>query len=548
MTGTQLNGLDEGAAYGDDNEMSSNYPIVRVRDDANGNIYYARSYDWSSTGVATGSATETVDFDLPAQLGSDPYEVQAVANGIQSAYVPPLLNPSLSINSISATEGSDPVNTKPFNFTISLSQPLASPVTVHYTTSDGTASVFDHDYLPTSGILTFAPGQTTQVISVPVIGDNKVEPDETFYVDLAGASSNATLANTQGIATIKNDDPGQANIYISSVSKAEGNTGSTQFAFNVILDRAASSNVIVKYSTADGTAIAGSDYTAASGTITFTPGQTSKIITINVKGDTTQEPDEVFFLNLSNATNAQIVGSQGRGTIRNDDSLSSLKVQLVTDPADSTKKALEIWGTAGNDTIAVQNTGNSQGIAKIIINGANKGTFSFSGSIIVFGQDGNDNISINSSITRTAYLFGGGGNDTLSGGSGNDVLMGDDGNNTLSGNGGNDILIGGFGDNLLSGGAGDDVLVPEALNSTPSFSNLASLLKEWTRTDIPYTARVHDLENAAGFSKIAIKNRTVVPSYYIVTGMSGGSGNDWFLSESSDYITDKAASEAVLYY
>jgi hypothetical protein len=84
LTGTQLNGVSEGAAYGDDAEMSSNYPIVRL-DDGNGNIYYARTSNWSSTGVQTGDTQVTTQFTLPDGLPAGHYSLSVVANGIPSA-------------------------------------------------------------------------------------------------------------------------------------------------------------------------------------------------------------------------------------------------------------------------------------------------------------------------------------------------------------------------------------------------------------------------------------------------------------------------------
>jgi hypothetical protein len=83
LTGTQLNGLDEGAAYGDDNQMAENYPIVRVNDTSNGKVYYATTSNWSSVGVATGSTPETVTVVLPA-LGNDSYTITVIADGIAS--------------------------------------------------------------------------------------------------------------------------------------------------------------------------------------------------------------------------------------------------------------------------------------------------------------------------------------------------------------------------------------------------------------------------------------------------------------------------------
>jgi hypothetical protein len=83
LTGTLLNGISEGAAYGDDEEMSSNYPIVRFSDDSGG-VFYARTFNWSSTGVATGSTPATTQFTLPAGLAPGHYNVTVVANGIAS--------------------------------------------------------------------------------------------------------------------------------------------------------------------------------------------------------------------------------------------------------------------------------------------------------------------------------------------------------------------------------------------------------------------------------------------------------------------------------
>jgi hypothetical protein len=93
LTGTQLNGLDEGAAYGDDNQMAENYPIVQVSDITSGHVYYATTSNWSSTGVATGNTPETVNVVLPASLGIDPYTLKVIANGIASNAFSPSQSP-----------------------------------------------------------------------------------------------------------------------------------------------------------------------------------------------------------------------------------------------------------------------------------------------------------------------------------------------------------------------------------------------------------------------------------------------------------------------
>ena len=105
---------------------------------------------------------------------------------------------------------------------------------------------------------------------------------------------------------------------VSGVTLAEGNGGTRPFTFTVALSAASGQTVTVDYATANGTAD-GMDYQAVSGTLTFLPGETAKTVTVRVNGDRAYESDETFFVNLSGATNATLVRSQGIGTIRNDD-------------------------------------------------------------------------------------------------------------------------------------------------------------------------------------------------------------------------------------
>jgi hypothetical protein len=84
LTGTQLNGLDEGSGYGDDNQNASNYPLVQLTNNQTGNVFYARTYNWSTTQVATGSTPETTAFALPPGMPAGTYSLTVVANGIAS--------------------------------------------------------------------------------------------------------------------------------------------------------------------------------------------------------------------------------------------------------------------------------------------------------------------------------------------------------------------------------------------------------------------------------------------------------------------------------
>ena len=127
------------------------------------------------------------------------------------------------------------------------------------------------------------------------------------------------ITDSQGIGTIVDDDPAPL-MTINDVSKNEGDGGNTSFVFTVSLSAASGKSVSVNFATANGTATtADNDYFAASGTVYFSPGQTTATITILVRGDKKKEPNETFFVNLTGATNGTISDSQGVGTIVNDD-------------------------------------------------------------------------------------------------------------------------------------------------------------------------------------------------------------------------------------
>src|SRR5262249_49536876 len=198
-----------------------------------------------------------------------------------------------------------------------LSHASAVDVTVHYATADVTA-LAGSDYTAASGTVTIPAGQTTATFTVAVNGDRLGEPNETFAVNLAAATG-ATIGDGQGIGTILDNEP---RISITDVTKAEGKRNKTAlFTFTVTLTVAYDQPVTVSLRTADGTATTGDqDYVAKSGTLTFAPGETTKTITIEVKGDNKREADETFYLDLfGNSGNSLFTKNRGIGTILNDD-------------------------------------------------------------------------------------------------------------------------------------------------------------------------------------------------------------------------------------
>jgi len=197
---------------------------------------------------------------------------------------------------------------------VNLEAPSKQTVTVNYATADGSARA-GSDYGAASGRLTFAPGQTSKTVAVPVYGDRLAEADESFTVTLSGAKR-AKIGDGRGVVTIVEDEPrlsiGNA---AGTVVYSNGTAIGTTLTFYVSLAMPYDQAVTVSYATADGTATAGADYLATSGTLTFAPGETTKTITVEVIGNDSGLT-EWFYVNLSGATeNAQIIDGQGVGTI-----------------------------------------------------------------------------------------------------------------------------------------------------------------------------------------------------------------------------------------
>jgi len=228
----------------------------------------------------------------------------------------PVPVPAISIADASAPEGD--AGASDLLFTVVLSEPTTVPVSVAYATADGSA-LAGQDYLATAGTLTFAPGEVSRTLAVPVLGDTLYESDEQLLVQLSSPVG-GTLAVATAAGTIVNDDaPPRPAISIGDVRVVEGDAGATQALFPVTLSFASPLEIRVDWSTADGSAAAGSDYLSASGTLVLAPGQTAAEVAIAVLGDTADEPDETFFVQLSNPVNGIIGDGLGQGTIADDD-------------------------------------------------------------------------------------------------------------------------------------------------------------------------------------------------------------------------------------
>jgi chitinase len=155
--------------------------------------------------------------------------------------------------------------------------------------------------------------------------------------------------------------PTVPSINIADVTISEGNSGTKNATFTVTLSAAATSAVTVNYATRNGTATAGTasnggDYTAGSGKLTFSAGQTSKTINVAVLGDTIYEPDEAFYLDLSASVGATLARTSATGTIANDDAAPQ-PPSNNTIPASITFTNTNDWGNGFNGDVAIKNTG-----------------------------------------------------------------------------------------------------------------------------------------------------------------------------------------------
>ena len=170
-------------------------------------------------------------------------------------------------------------------------------------------------------MLTIAAGSASATVTVTPVNDTAVESAETVIFTVATGTGYTVGAPASQTGTIAdNDTPAGPTFSIADVSVVEGNNGNKSVTITVTRSGSTTGSVGVSYATANGTATAGSDYTAKNGTLTFAAGVTTQTITISIGTDRTNEPNETFFVNLTNPTGgASISDAQGVVTITNDD-------------------------------------------------------------------------------------------------------------------------------------------------------------------------------------------------------------------------------------
>ncbi|MEJ1222657.1 Calx-beta domain-containing protein [Sediminicola sp. 1XM1-17] len=237
---------------------------------------------------------------------------------------------SIAINSATVTvnEAAGSVS-----FIVTLTGNVPSGFTVDYATSDQSASA-GSDYTETNGTLNFTGtnGQN-RTITVPILNDIFVEPSETFIVTLSNVNGSGTIniTNNTGTASIVDND--SANLTIGDVVVNE-NTGPA--IFTVTLTGNAAGSFTVDYATSNGSAIAGQDYAATSGTLNFTGASgESRTISVPINNDGAVEQDEDFTVTLSNVSNILVFlgDATGIGTIVDDEVCPAGNTAPPLDPA-----------------------------------------------------------------------------------------------------------------------------------------------------------------------------------------------------------------------
>jgi hypothetical protein len=254
--------------------------------------------------------------------------------------------------SLSLTEGASG------ELRVRLDRASSQTISVNVTSVGGTATQgIDYDGITT--ILIFAPGETSKTVPVTTRQDGIDENDETFTVGLSNPS-NASIGAGTATVTIVDDDP-LPQLAISgpaTVTEPASGASGTALTFTVSLTPASGRPVTVAFGTANGSAQAGSDYEATSGSFTFAPGETSKQFTVIVLGDTINEGNETFAVGLSSPGNAELSGGPVTVTIVDANAPPALGISDATVGEGAKTVTLEVTKAGSTaQTVTVQYAG-----------------------------------------------------------------------------------------------------------------------------------------------------------------------------------------------
>ena len=269
------------------------------------------SSDWNSRQSIEVSAANDADaladplVDLDHTVGGGNYD-GVLADSV-TVWIVEAADKILNISDVTDSE-----DTGLMEFEVTLAPVTNREVTVMYATTAGTAREI-YDFVNPARVnmttLTFSPGDSSETISIAIVDNDHGEPEETFTVTLSDAT-NATIGTAVATGTIIDDD--ESSLKIDDVFDNEG-AGSVEFT--VELSKTRYEPITVDFTTEDGTATAGSDYTTTRGTLTFDTGPPRKTISVPIIDDAVPEAQEQFTVTLSNPTNATIERATGTADI-----------------------------------------------------------------------------------------------------------------------------------------------------------------------------------------------------------------------------------------
>jgi len=251
---------------------------------------------------------------------SSPTAGATISSGTGTVSIVDSTGVSFSVTPLSQFEGSGSMT-----FTVTKTGGTVFSHSVSYSTANGSATA-GSDYTAASGALTFTSGQTSQTFSVPIAFDGSVtyEGNETFFVNLSGATGGATIATPSVTNTIVDPNVPQFEVASTSFTEAQGTvtvtvtkTGNTALTHTM------------NYQNGGGTATAGSDYTAFSGTVTFAPAETSRTFTMSITDDAVLESNETVLVSLSNFVNGGFSNNSGVLTLLDNESANSILIDNI---------------------------------------------------------------------------------------------------------------------------------------------------------------------------------------------------------------------------
>ena len=309
------------ASSGGTQSSATNYPLVQLRHQDSGQTIWLPMSNFNATSFTT----------IPVSgIHPGPALITVFVNGIPSMSQMITVTPPPVITLSSAIYAVDEDGTN-ITITAQISGERSGNITVDYATWDGTA-LAGSDFTATSGTLTFTPADTEMTFTVPVLDDTIYEGDETFNVSLANPTFASLGSPSSAVVTITDDDSLPEIVLSSDTYSVD--EGGESVTITAQINGARTMDVTIDYATADGTALAGSDYSATSGTLTLTPTDTEKTFSVPILDDAIFEGDETFIFTLSNPTNATL-GTPSEATVTivdNDEAIADLALTLTDSP------------------------------------------------------------------------------------------------------------------------------------------------------------------------------------------------------------------------